>query len=595
MAAKQQKIDDATFPAESWFRNAFIAWGLKRCCKCCLLDWCDKNPGYKLTNPPAAAVAVRANRRGDDDEVVIDGDDDYDENAAELDCVAVAGLGDDASGMTRHLRRKHNIADATSAPFTGLLERWGKSQLKIQLRAVQAQIDGGRAVQQHPRLNAASFSGVSKLLSITKLSNEQLMLHLMASTRDSFRITENPFYGEVQRRLSNSAPLHGTVKLERHSVAGKIAALADATESALLALDKQMIVGSLAVDSGTVVKRYVVVVAHFVGVPQPVVVGAAEDSLIGVLQVNDADAADAAANVGRHTIPNLTAFLGTAISNFERKYPRVYFASVVTDNAANVVGMAESVGRWPVRCACHGLQLMVSHVEGLHKTTYDTVKLWYTNSGLKDHEGFNVRAPQDPKWGTRFQFLESVTALLTANGEPGGKKFPDGTPRCAVRVATLNATLADLSPFLAATRHCERDASDTISIIEAVAMILPVLNAVNDGVAEAIKEEIVKNLISPPLIIVCILLPTFNVADDAVVRIKALVQQWLLRPAAVAWTTRMRTTPDVLLREWQSYWSTPKATGGLFDRVAFEQHLKWMRDTNLRVLASFLKHVSTLR
>ena len=346
---------DGTYAAKSWFRNMFIElkFGTLKgrwACIPCLVSQYENNP---LPFVAAPAAAGQRRERGEDEE--------QEEVRPILnDTNTVCD-----NSMKKHLKTHKNpeIPNDQCAEYKRLLDKW-KATNDLKKHTREEALQPGTGLVQAP-LNLTRPSDIS-LLPIT-----DLVMHLIASSASPFALMENPFLREILRRGN------ATGVLDKRAVGDNIARVYETEVTRLNGMQRakmhqdQRRYAFLAVDGGTVWTRYMGVVLHIPGFA-PIVAALTAD-----YYVDPEGAADQGAAM---TIVNLSNYLNTLIEETERKF-KVIIGGVVTDNAPNMVGMAESMKRLPMRCACHGLQLMVKpYIEHI-KAIGDEVGEWWEEYG----------------------------------------------------------------------------------------------------------------------------------------------------------------------------------------------------------------------
>jgi hypothetical protein len=148
--------------------------------------------------------------------------------------------------------------------------------------------------------------------------------------------------------------------LSRKRLSEETRALAPVLEKEVLDAHFKCRVVSLAIDSGTVWKRFLAIVAHTSDVQRAVLLALTPDFQVDARPEDDDDEAQdlPADHVPHLTIATMLAHVREVIKKFEATYGCLVLA-VSTDNASSMVGLCRELRVFDQRCGCHGVQLLV--------------------------------------------------------------------------------------------------------------------------------------------------------------------------------------------------------------------------------------------
>jgi hypothetical protein len=544
----------------SWCSKLIEYDGIFRICKCCVLDFIRGKTRLVTPQEHEAAtdgepiVGLQRAREGEQEE------------APTIFDIKVFRFSKDS--INKHLKRTHSGPEAygeMSIKFKTVDNSWVTSGAK----ALVARSLNVTNKQTSQRTIAQMWASDPDTL-MRHLSSEELAVLFASSSYLPFRQIENPFLRVILSRAGIAS------SIGRNNVANRMNALALKLETKLLNT-KRNCVAYMTVDSGTVWERYIVVMLHVRGCP-PIVAGSFDDASLAELVGEDDDREGA-----RHTIDNLAKMLSTCIK-FVLETFCIHVLSIVTDNCANVVGMAESVSRFPFRCMCHGLALIVNHVtdQPEFKKLIDATKKWYSDNKelltKSDVKYKYVRPFNDTRWNSTLHFISDIAELVEQHNDTP-KKFP-ATLKHPIGhnfpgyFHLLKNLIQVLLPFEKATLMVEGDESDIIDAIEAVGVMTEAIESLPFSVVNDCKLTFRKNLLSPGHVIVAFFCPVYDTSRTDIEAVRALIAKWLGGASAVnCWCECMDTTPAKLVEEFNIYCSMQKEAFEGFSREDFTANL----------------------
>ena len=325
---------------------------------------------------------------------------------------------------------------------------------------------------------------------------------------------------------------------------------------------------------------------------RPTILAVATDTSI-TAHLDDADD-----DVGRLTIQNLCNFMTSIISKVEANSDRALFVGgVVTDNCANVVGMSESVGRFPLRCAAHGIALIEAalHEKLALNTWFNIATTWHTNNkaGIASLDLPKIRAYNETRWNSRLHFVEDVVRAsnkldtMAVNERNGVPILTQANER------SLDAFVRILKPYETATLMVEGPKADMINSIEAFSVLVAHQEKeveITNAAATAVFAAFRVNYLSPPLVIVAAMCPSWQV-DESNTAVFEHVATWMKSAAAKAWCHGFGYPLDTLSKEFATYGAMPKTIVNSYSRDDFTQHLRAI-DADVPALSKFVSHIA---
>jgi hypothetical protein len=190
------------------------------------------------------------------------------------------------------------------------------------------------------------------------------------------------------KQLLDAIQRNSSVSLEVDRRTVSDAVLSESTaELKRCLLARRGLVATLALDSGTVVNRYVFVCVHAPPFAPVLVAG-----------VPDFDAED-----GRLTTASLSKILHDVIAHM-KEYD-ITIAGIVGDNAANVQAACRDVAVIQIRCLAHSLNLI--YKEAVDRGDGEVSAAW--RAAMKVHDA-NDNAPRlvETRWNYKWEWMEKV-------------------------------------------------------------------------------------------------------------------------------------------------------------------------------------------
>jgi hypothetical protein len=419
------------------------------------------------------------------------------------------------TNIESHLNNVHKCYDPTNIPIDP------QTQQRMQTRNTEFT----QGFQKYDTLKvnintaAAALQMKNFCSGVTVVTNQEVVLEFIAEECEPYAIVGKPKFKMMMSRMNPPVSMtRQTCRnlLKDHCAVQEIKALRERSHR----------FAYLAIDSGTVWNRYVAYVLHVAGYPS-ILLELLPDSKFGMVDLEPVADEDEGIELdqnelvpsrpGELCIENLAVELRRIISGLQ-KY-NIDVVGITTDNAKNVVGMAESVEKFPIRCGCHCLQLMLKTLftkECCVKKAKDHTDKWIKT--LREEEKAAKRSPifiPNPcttRWNSQLRTIEAVAKIYT-NGakDSNGNQIP--LPNIShTAFAEVKTAIDVLKKFEHATKLVEGDQSNQVHMISAIAEMTFLFPG--RGIDAALQPELqvpfYQDLVSAALTITAFFSPVFG-------------------------------------------------------------------------------------
>jgi hypothetical protein len=488
------------------------------------------------------------------------------------------------SRLEGHLRSQHNIKDA--------------KELAERLQSIRSEPDSKQKLVQ-PTLAAS-------LLATREFNARECATIYHARKYHSFSDVEDVFFKKLVSMIptppptveANGAvtPSNKAVIINRRAARRDVIQMAAQLELEVCSSLFYRRFVTLAIDSGTVWTRCLATVVHAqCGEGRSLLFDLRPDwDLTETPRDPDASSDEDEADVSE--VPHLTSekmkvHVQSLIDKLEAKPYCCFVIAVCTDNASSMVGLSRMLNRFDVRCACHGIQLLVNVVlenDPDSMTVKSTSETFLKNvmkltPAVRTRQKLNnIQTPCTTRWNGWLELIRNVQTAVMQNNHIDNTS----TTRTTMPAVLVNAPQREtfnkfqsvidlLRRFEIATNIVQGDAANIIDFIRAVGVLLFPFHH-NLYHLKQFNDKFVERLLSAPLIVTAFFCRCHSpVTTGNLETLKKYIRAVIDSSASRAFCKTLNIDASTVLAQFEKFGGTakPPRQANLYDGNAFSKDM----------------------